>query len=418
MTTHHTEPSSYVGVVLAGGRSRRMGTDKASLVLAGETLLEHAVGVLHEVFTDVVVLARPGAELTLPAGATRLDDPSPDRGPAAAIYHAVKALKRPVVVIAVDMPDVDATIVRWLVDQSAGARAGMAHTGDRSHPTLAVYTVDAVSQSETPPDDTSLTRWAHQIGLETWNVPPSLCGQTLNINTPEEAARVIQRATSPRARAPMCVHEDEDVEIFWDARLCIHHGSCGVISAAMSANHDIPGDVFEGRALDAMLAITERCPSGALRYKRRDGHSEQPAPRNVITLVDGGPMLARGELDYERFTPPEDMPAVFRRVALCRCGKSQNKPFCDGSHRDRGHRAKEELAPPERRPCAREESSALTIRVRKNGPLRLMGPMTLLVEGRDEPLWSGDECALCRCGASSRRPSCDGTHRFNGFCGH
>lgn len=57
-----------------------------------------------------------------------------------------------------------------------------------------------------------------------------------------------------------------------------------------------------------------------------------------------------------------------------------------------------------------------TIRVRKNGPYRIEGEDVLVVD------WNGDQykvdrmpIALCRCGASTTKPFCDGTHSKVGF---
>lgn len=57
-------------------------------------------------------------------------------------------------------------------------------------------------------------------------------------------------------------------------------------------------------------------------------------------LVVEGPVTIVDHLGQE-FTIPADKPAV----ALCRCGHSQRKPFCDGSHRDCGFVAEETAAP-------------------------------------------------------------------------
>lgn len=59
----------------------------------------------------------------------------------------------------------------------------------------------------------------------------------------------------------------------------------------------------------------------------------------------------------------------------------------------------------------------VTIKVRENGPLLVKGPIELFDhEGRPVRV-EGDNVALCRCGSSSRKPLCDGSHRTAGFDG-
>ena len=62
----------------------------------------------------------------------------------------------------------------------------------------------------------------------------------------------------------------------------------------------------------------------------------------TITLRDNGPILVHGPItvsdaDGNQFELPQNKPAV----ALCRCGQSQSKPFCDGSHKTCGFTAAE-----------------------------------------------------------------------------
>lgn len=75
-----------------------------------------------------------------------------------------------------------------------------------------------------------------------------------------------------------------------------------------------------------------RCPTGALRYERLDGGPE-PVPSEVtLTLDKDGPIYVRGPMPLVDGTGNRYEDAGIR-FALCRCGGSRNKPFCDGTHR-------------------------------------------------------------------------------------
>ncbi len=105
-----------IGVALAGGASSRMGRDKALLRLAGETLVEHAVGRLRAVCSEVVVADR-GRQLL--SGAQSLAD-GPGAGPVAGILGAAAARPgRDLLVLACDLPRVPVALLRRLARAAA-----------------------------------------------------------------------------------------------------------------------------------------------------------------------------------------------------------------------------------------------------------------------------------------------------------
>jgi CDGSH-type Zn-finger protein len=86
-----------------------------------------------------------------------------------------------------------------------------------------------------------------------------------------------------------------------------------------------------------VMAMVERCPSGALTYRiERDGADVEPDLRREIGVVDDGPLFLSGRVRVER--SDGTVQETRNRVTLCRCGASENKPLCDGSHRDIGFR--------------------------------------------------------------------------------
>ena len=99
------------------------------------------------------------------------------------------------------------------------------------------------------------------------------------------------------------------------------------------------------------------------------------------------------------------------RAALCRCGDSRNKPFCDNAHLQEGFSDPGELG--EAKLGSSEETSGLRIQPAPDGPLLVTGP--LAIGGTASQDHKGSKGALCRCGASRNKPYCDGTHVENGF---
>jgi Iron-binding zinc finger CDGSH type/Divergent 4Fe-4S mono-cluster len=93
-----------------------------------------------------------------------------------------------------------------------------------------------------------------------------------------------------------------------------------------------PWVVVDAADADAIAATIETCPTGALHYRRLDGgRQEEPSEDTTIEPRPNGPLFIRGLVrivDRDGRLVREDT-----RLALCRCGASENKPFCDGSHR-------------------------------------------------------------------------------------
>jgi CDGSH-type Zn-finger protein len=199
-------------------------------------------------------------------------------------------------------------------------------------------------------------------------------------------------------------------------------------------------------ALEVVREVVARCPSGALVVEPKDGAEETAEPENTITVSPHGPYYVRGELAIAG--APGDMPGVRFRAALCRCGASSNKPFCDGAHDKSGFRdhgavgepghggeaalARRSRADGERGPIeshskgrggaepargersGAEDGGVLSIECAKNGPLLVRGNFSIrAASGR--VAYRGTKASLCRCGHSNNRPFCDGSHKAAGF---
>jgi len=208
-------------------------------------------------------------------------------------------------------------------------------------------------------------------------------------------------------------YEGEKVDVFWDQRLCIHIGECGRAQGELFVGGRDPWCRPDVTSVDEVVEIVDRCPSGALTYLRKDGGAEpQPAPTNAVTVTRNGPLNVSGDLHIEG--APSDMEGVRFRAALCRCGASKNKPFCDNSHEDTGFL--DSGAVGMKGDGLREEGGPLEIRPAPNGPLLLAGNLTIRASS-GRAAWQGSTTALCRCGGSKNKPFCDGSHKALGFEG-
>jgi uncharacterized Fe-S cluster protein YjdI/CDGSH-type Zn-finger protein len=126
-------------------------------------------------------------------------------------------------------------------------------------------------------------------------------------------------------------YASEAIDITYDARRCIHAAECVRGLPEVFDTSRRPWILPGGASADAIAAVIDRCPTGALHYTRRDGGApEAPPEQATIRPMPGGPLYVRGLIQLRS---ADGSPiAEDTRLALCRCGQSQNKPYCDNSH--------------------------------------------------------------------------------------
>lgn len=126
----------------------------------------------------------------------------------------------------------------------------------------------------------------------------------------------------------------------WQPHKCIHSAICFRGLPSVFDPQKRPWVTIGGADTDTIIAQVERCPSGALSYRidrtqARNEHPESSVNEPVIIDVQpNGPLLIRGELTVKDTLGHEEKKS--KVTAFCRCGYSQNKPYCDGSHARQG----------------------------------------------------------------------------------
>jgi len=131
-----------------------------------------------------------------------------------------------------------------------------------------------------------------------------------------------------------------DIVIKRDYSICASSGFCGNRFANIKK---LAEDTGESTVRAQVMAMIEHCPSGSYTYALEDGveNNEVDLPKQVAAATEmtsegpiQGPLWVTGYIEIER---ADGQPMEVRnRVTLCRCGKSKNKPLCDGTHRDLG----------------------------------------------------------------------------------
>jgi len=200
----------------------------------------------------------------------------------------------------------------------------------------------------------------------------------------------------------------EHLILRFDGEKCIHSRQC-VLNApeVFLANVEGPWLHPERASVEHLVHVARSCPSGAITYQRLDGGDEESSPQvNVAFIRENGPYAIQATLSIEG----QDRRY---RATLCRCGQSSNKPFCDNTHREAGFEATGEPATVPSEPL-QERGGELRVEPLEDGPLKISGALEIC-SGTGRTVSRTCSTRLCRCGASSNKPFCDGSHRRIGF---
>lgn len=130
------------------------------------------------------------------------------------------------------------------------------------------------------------------------------------------------------------VYQGVGVEMYDDVSLCSETGFCGTRFTKvwqMIEHCDDP----EVRA--RLVRMVANCPSGRLVVSLSESGLYEPQYAPSVAVVPDGPLWVRGGIPIE--APDGFIYEVRNRVTLCRCGASENKPFCDGKHERIGFKA-------------------------------------------------------------------------------
>lgn len=146
-------------------------------------------------------------------------------------------------------------------------------------------------------------------------------------------------------------YTNEDVTVVWKPKLCIHSAICFKGLPEVFDPKARPWVNMAGADAQRIIEQVHRCPSGALSIDKQ----EEPTPLNTTAGTDEPTLLNTGAGNEESVTQPVTLqlkkngPILVRgtvvlqfpdgheevkegNIALCRCGVSGNKPYCDGSH--------------------------------------------------------------------------------------
>lgn len=133
-------------VILTGGESKRMGSDKAATELQGKTLLRHVIEKIEPLFSELMISVH---ELRTDLKQKQIIDDSEGRGPMVGIKRALEEAKTDwVFVIACDMPFVSTALIQQLANKRESFDAVVPYVHDRPQPLFGFYSKTCLAKME------------------------------------------------------------------------------------------------------------------------------------------------------------------------------------------------------------------------------------------------------------------------------
>lgn len=127
-------------------------------------------------------------------------------------------------------------------------------------------------------------------------------------------------------------YSKDDVTVIWQPQKCIHSKICWQGLPKAFNPKQRPWITLDDVTSAEIIAQVSKCPSGALSIKDKSNtevNITNDITNTEIVVIKNGPLKVKGSLSIKLKDGKEE---TQKEVYLCRCGQSDNKPFCDGTH--------------------------------------------------------------------------------------
>jgi uncharacterized Fe-S cluster protein YjdI len=135
-------------------------------------------------------------------------------------------------------------------------------------------------------------------------------------------------------------YSNGEITVYWLPKKCIHATTCYTQLSEVFNPRNRPWVNMNGASSERIIEIVKKCPTDALTYKwsdenHKDPSLAQPVEQTVqpaeIQIMKDGPILVTGKIMLTDNEGKEYK--TYSITSFCRCGASNNMPFCDGTHR-------------------------------------------------------------------------------------
>lgn len=138
-------------------------------------------------------------------------------------------------------------------------------------------------------------------------------------------------------------YKNKDITVYWKPKKCIHATTCYKELIDVFNPRKRPWVNMQGASTEEIIRVVKMCPTQALSFifnnpELKDKESQQAISENEIRIMEDGPIIIKGN-----FTIYDTEGTALRKMkmaSLCRCGASNNLPYCNGTHRKTGFTGK------------------------------------------------------------------------------
>ena len=186
---------NITAIVLAGGKSERMGTDKGFLDLNGKPFIKHICDALQPIVGSNILIISGNKEYDT-LGYARIEDIIENKGPVGGLYAALRATQTKVnLVLSVDVPLVSTELLEWLI-ANHGETFMVTQTaiGDKINPLIGIYdrSMRIIFGEHIAGNQLKLKQIIEEVKHKTIAIPDKWNDQVKNINTKEEYQNLIK----------------------------------------------------------------------------------------------------------------------------------------------------------------------------------------------------------------------------------
>lgn len=133
-------------------------------------------------------------------------------------------------------------------------------------------------------------------------------------------------------------YSNGEITVVWKPNACIHSTNCWKGLGEVFNPRTRPWINMDGATTDLIVEQVGKCPSGALSIifneEKESDSGEAVQSETIVEVSPNGPLLVYGNVTVKGTDGSETK--RHKVTALCRCGASENKPFCDGTHKKIG----------------------------------------------------------------------------------
>lgn len=129
-------------------------------------------------------------------------------------------------------------------------------------------------------------------------------------------------------------YSNEEITVFWKPDLCNHSEICFRNLPRVFNPKRRPWIKVDAADSAKVMEVVDKCPTGALSYDNKKAEKkpkEIVEKSTIVKLMKNGSILLSG--DFKIINSDGVELNITGKVSLCRCGKSEKMPFCDGTHR-------------------------------------------------------------------------------------